>query len=250
MCKKIVLLTFVSVLLLSVMVMEGAASPETTVYVYPEESIVKVCETFTVDVNILDVTGLQGFDFMLAYDTTVLDCLEVVEGPFMASFGTTFVAKLEVEDEYTATRGRVWVAIVLLGDAFADGNGTLATITFKATAPGESLLDLYSDYPFTPDEVKLVTCCPEPIHHVAVDGYVVVSPDPDDPPDPPNPSDTPYTDLNGDRIVDMRDIGIACRAFGAFPGHSWWVPNADINDDGTIDMRDIGTVCRHFGETI
>jgi len=241
MFKRVVSFSSLPVLLLSILMMSGVASPQTMVYVLPEEIMVKVGQTFTVEVNITDVSGLQGFDFCLSYDTTILDGLEVEEGPFLASFGPTFVVKLEIDDEFSATQGRVWVVIVIYGDKFADGSGTLATITFNATASGECTLDLYSDYPLRPDEVKLVTCGPEPIPHEVVDGTVVVSSNPDDPPDP---------DLNGDRIVDMRDIGIACRAFGAFPGHSWWVPNADINDDGTIDMRDIGTVCRHFGETI
>ncbi len=56
-------------------------------------------------------------------------------------------------------------------------------------------------------------------------------------------------DLNGDRIVDMRDLGIAARAFGARPGDLLWDPIADINDDDIVDMRDIGISARNFGQS-
>jgi len=57
------------------------------------------------------------------------------------------------------------------------------------------------------------------------------------------------TDLNNDHKVDMKDIGIACRAFGSYVGHPRWEFVADINFDGKVDMKDIGLICWHFGET-
>ena len=241
MFKKFVSLAFVLLFLLSIMVAGGVGSPETTVYVDPEEITVKVGETFTVDVNILDVSGLQGFDFMMAYDTTILDCLKVEEGPFIASYGPTFVAKLEVEDEYTAKRGRVWVAAVILGDKWADGSGTLATVTFKATSPGETVLNLYSEYPYQADHIKICTCSSELISHTAVDGYVVVSADPADPPDPPNPHDS---DVNGDRTVDIYDVVIVALAFGSYSGNPNWNPVADLNEDEIVDIYDVVAVAQ------
>ena len=56
-------------------------------------------------------------------------------------------------------------------------------------------------------------------------------------------------DLNEDGIVDMRDISIAARAFGSYPGHPRWNPIADINKDNKVDMRDLATVARNFGKT-
>ena len=156
-------------------------SYETTVYVDPQESVVKVGQTFKVNVSIADVYGLQGFDFCLFYNTTILDCLEVEEGSFMASFGPTFIAKLEIEDRYNETQGRVQMAVVIYGNGSANGRGTLATITFNATALGECTLDLHSIHPYNPEEVKLCTCGSRAISNKAVDGYVEVSSDPHDP---------------------------------------------------------------------
>ena len=65
----------------------------------------------------------------------------------------------------------------------------------------------------------------------------------------------PLGDLTGDGIVDMRDVSIAARAFGSYPGHPRWDPEADITGteylvpDGTVDMRDIAVITRNFGTT-
>ena len=48
-------------------------------------------------------------------------------------------------------------------------------------------------------------------------------------------------DLNGDGIIDMRDIALIARRFGG------WDIYADFNSDGIVDMRDIGTSARVFG---
>lgn len=335
MFKKIVLLSAVTMLILSITITESVASPETIVYVYPEESTVKLCETFTIDVNVADVSGLQGFDFCLSYDTTILDGLEVEEGPFMAGFGLTFVAYKEIDDEYKTECGkkfgRIWFAVALIGDAFADGSGTLATITFNATAPGESALDLHSIYPYKPNEVKLCTCGPEPIPNTAVDGYVVVSSDSCDPPDPPEPPCSCFTrtplescidqkvtfnasssydpdgyivsytwdfgdgntttlidpvithnyaavgtynvtltvtdndglnhsaknnltirilgDLNGDGIVNVRDVAMVARVFGTSKGEPDYNPSADLDQNGTISISDVAIVAQNFGRS-
>jgi hypothetical protein len=55
-------------------------------------------------------------------------------------------------------------------------------------------------------------------------------------------------DLTGDKKVDIRDLGLVCRAFGSYPGESQWNPIADINKDGKVDIKDVAAVARHFGE--
>jgi hypothetical protein len=46
----------------------------------------------------------------------------------------------------------------------------------------------------------------------------------------------------------MSDIAIVARAFGSKPGSSNWNPNADINGDGIVNMKDIALVARNFGQ--
>lgn len=161
----------------------GEASPETKVYIDPTPKIASVGETFKINVNILNVAKLGGFEFCLAYDTNILDCLEVAErSPFLESFGETYIFRLTIEDNYNATHGRLWLSITLkAAPEGATGSGILATITFKATALGESVLNLYSleqkpgPYGYylvdVPDKIKLGDVNADPIPHEVVDGY-------------------------------------------------------------------------------
>jgi len=250
---KIVNETVVSVLLfilvspyLPSMVQAFTFTTETTVSVHPEETKVKVGDVFDIYINVNNVSGLQGFDFMLTYDTDALDCLALEEGAFFPSFGDTFVAKEEINDEFNCESGRVWLAVVILGKDYADGSGTLAVIQFNATAVGESVLDLYSEYPYTPDEVKLRTCGTQAIPNVAIDGHVIVdccsnnpdsdeqSPDPpDDPVNPPNP------DINHDGVVNIKDLMMIAHAYGTSTGDHRYDAGADLNEDGSVNIRDI-----------
>lgn len=56
-------------------------------------------------------------------------------------------------------------------------------------------------------------------------------------------------DVNGDGRIDMRDIAVAAKAFGTFPGNPRWNPWVDFNQDGKIDMKDIATSAVIFGAT-
>jgi len=56
-------------------------------------------------------------------------------------------------------------------------------------------------------------------------------------------------DVNHDGIVDMKDVGLVCKAFGAGPEHPRWNPDCDVNQDNCIDMKDIGLVVVHFGQS-
>jgi hypothetical protein len=61
------------------------------------------------------------------------------------------------------------------------------------------------------------------------------------------------TDLNNDGRVDIRDIALVARSFGAYPGCSApliWNPICDINGDGKVDVRDVSVVCRDFGQSL
>jgi hypothetical protein len=183
----------------------------------------------------------------------------------MASFGSTVVAYEEVDDKYETsgevTRGRVWFAVAILGDAFADGSGTLATLTFNATSSGESTLDLHSIYPYAPDQIKLCTCGPEPIPHTVEDGYVTVSSDPCDSQDPPDPPSDPPTDppadpvdnppnpdVNRDGMINIRDLRIVALAYGTSIGDDGFDSSADLNHDDSINMSDLNLVAQNFGQ--
>jgi len=55
-------------------------------------------------------------------------------------------------------------------------------------------------------------------------------------------------DLYRDFFIDGRDLGVAGRAYGSYPGHPKWNPFADIVVDQFIDGRDLGKIGRKYGK--
>jgi hypothetical protein len=101
-------------------------------------------ETFEVNVDISDLDEgwkLTDVEFKLAYDSTLLQLVDVSEGPFLQSFGTTIFTY----ENMTDGEAYVKVNMSLTPTAqYPSGTGTLATITFK-TKPsiGSCPLSLY-----------------------------------------------------------------------------------------------------------
>lgn len=256
--KRGVFLVVVAAFLLSMAVERGFAVYSAVVSVEPHQKTVKVGQVFTIDIRIENVTGLQAVDFSLKFNSVILNASKIDEGPFMKSFGDTFVVKQEIQRDYQLYRGRVWFAIVLTGNASATGSGTLATITFNATSAGEGELDLFSLIPYNLNQVTLLTCGTVRIPHTVSDGQVVVSSDPSDPPgdpppDPPDdppPRSDPSPDINGDGRIDIVDIAMAGRAFGAANGDSGFNLKADLDQNGVIDIVDISRVAVAFGRIV
>lgn len=66
-------------------------------------------------------------------------------------------------------------------------------------------------------------------------------------------------DINGDGIVNIRDLFIVAKAFGSHgpdlpnpgdPPSENWNPIADLDGNGVISIRDLFTVAKDFGKTI
>jgi aryl-phospho-beta-D-glucosidase BglC (GH1 family) len=56
------------------------------------------------------------------------------------------------------------------------------------------------------------------------------------------------TDINGDGIVNILDLGIAANAYGSQPWDPKWNAKGDINGDGVIDILDMALMARDFGK--
>lgn len=59
----------------------------------------------------------------------------------------------------------------------------------------------------------------------------------------PYKKDLPTPDLK----VDIKDVALAAKAFGGYPGHERWSTVADINNDCKIDIRDVAAIAKMFG---
>jgi hypothetical protein len=55
-------------------------------------------------------------------------------------------------------------------------------------------------------------------------------------------------DLNGDGVIDMRDVAIGSHAFYSRPGDPGWNSAADLNYDGVVDLRDIAIIVKVWGK--
>ena len=179
---NIILLLLITLLLPFIVVHPlGMAMPGTVVAVDPTQITVKVGQTFPIDINITDVSGLVGFDFELSYNASVINLVNVELGPFLKSAGSTFLIN-------RTTTGQIWLAAFLYEPqgwtgVSANGTGVLANATFQAINAGTTTLNLFSNNTCNCNEIKLVSdpYDPEviPIPNVAVDGKVTVLPEPD-----------------------------------------------------------------------
>ena len=136
---------------------------DVVLFVSPSSSEMNIGETKVISIDVANVVDLYGFEFKLKYDTYLLDAIDVAEGDFLKSGGDTFVSKMEIND----TAGYVWVVITLMSaPSGVSGNGTLATITFKAINSGISQLGLY--------DTILGDSCGDPIPHTVENGTISI----------------------------------------------------------------------------
>lgn len=116
-----------------------------SLFVHPNKN-----QVFSVDVNVASITDLYAYEFKVYYDKSVLSCVDIKlpKGHFLEPTNdpnNIYTAKMEYDNSYNATHGRIWVAVTLLGDEPGKGgDGTLVTITFtaKAKVKGTPILTL------------------------------------------------------------------------------------------------------------
>ena len=177
--KKTVLSVLIFMLLSPLISPQVAVAAETKVYINPQKtSGLDIGEIFSINISVSDVERLGGWHFELYYKSTILNAtltydpeegkyVQVLEGPFLKEGGETFLIQHEFNDNYNATHGRIIAACLLLGfNMSVSGSGTLATISFRARAIGNSILHF--------DFSVLAHPGGEPIDHISVDGAAYV----------------------------------------------------------------------------
>lgn len=142
----------------------------TSIAVCPQTINLTASDGFTINVNVINVTNLVGYDFRLGYNNTIVTAIDVSVGDFFPK--DSFVVRKEIltvwlHGEKTSF---VWVAVCgpLGSDFKVSGNGTLATVRFKAISTGSCALKLY-DTQLLADDGEVFY---EDIAHNVIDGYV------------------------------------------------------------------------------
>jgi parallel beta-helix repeat protein len=199
-------------------------------------------QVFNINITINDLSvnwEMSSVEILLKYNSSILEVLDVADGPLMRNVAEHYS---ELTDEFPGDNPYVflwgtepdfvWIVIVIYHPpvwmrVYPEGNGTLATITFRATAGPKDQCPL---------ELQVLSLLDEGLNGIPYyteDGFYRIL----------------VGDLNIDSKVDMQDVGIAARAFGSYPGHPRWDPEADVNSDNKINLRDIAIVARNFGKT-
>ena len=93
-------------------------------------------QNFTINIEVSDVYDLYGWSFKLTWDSTILEAVNITEGPFLKSGGETFfIPRINV------TEGYLTADCTLLGnESTTIRNGVLATVQFHVKEGGSALL--------------------------------------------------------------------------------------------------------------
>jgi len=139
--KKLILL--ISILLSILIPIKIVDANQTIMYVEPQTSTVEIFHTFQINISVSQVNDLAAWEFKLYYLNHYLNATQIQEGPFLKTAGQTYFFVKNFTDNYNSTHGIIWASCTLLGQGpGAAGNGTLATITFKAKQAGTTTLQL------------------------------------------------------------------------------------------------------------
>jgi len=178
---KTALLMMLAILFVVSVTINLVRAQQMTVTVDPASKVVPEAEigtTFKVNVTIAYAASVEGVQFVLGWNSTILNATEMVlpTGHFMTPDGDTgnlWVLWLNVDnDAGTASYGVTFMnttRAVELGYAPKSGNGILATITFVSKTWGKTTLHLY--------DVIVGDIDGESIPCVAIDGEVTVLPE-------------------------------------------------------------------------
>lgn len=127
-------------LLLLTLCIAGSSASADTIQVDPSSTTVTVGETFSLDVDVSNMSDLYAYQFDLTFTPGVLSATNVSEGPFLASGGTTFFLPGTIDN----VGGTItFNADTLIGAiSGVSGSGTLAVFDFEALAAGPSPVTL------------------------------------------------------------------------------------------------------------
>jgi hypothetical protein len=144
MLKKVIFVGLFIVFLASTLPLHQAMGQTTTLSVEPTNSFgINLGDTFSVNITVSNVIDLDGWQFNLFYQSAILNATGYSEGPFLKTGGaTTIFSAVNFTDHYNATYGVVGLYDLRFSiPTGVDGNGTIATITFKAVGSGPSVLN-------------------------------------------------------------------------------------------------------------
>lgn len=162
-------MAFTAMLLVNIFAFGTVVAPTTTrIYVDPATNTGAVGTSFSVNINVADITttvSLYGWEFALSFNPGILQVTGATRGSFLGA--DTYWAYGFIEPVIDNFNGKVTAGDMLIDlspGQGKSGSGTLATITFYVIGEGVSALDLSGTYLPT-----IKSGQPIPIDHNVVD---------------------------------------------------------------------------------
>lgn len=133
------------------------------VYILPAKTTIESGKSFTVGIQVFNIIGLYGYEYILEYNASALQCTSFTKGSFFPD-GNILVFKNSIDN----TNGKVWYAITLLNpEPSKNGEGVIGSATFNATTSGSYTLILST--------VKLSDSDSNPIVYTKADAQVIIT---------------------------------------------------------------------------
>jgi hypothetical protein len=215
----------------------------------------------SVDVhNLTRILDTVAVGFRLQYNYSVLEFVDVTEGPFLKDpawnlYGTFFDYLNTTGDVtypfphvrvgnilFPNTTSGVWDQVTLPNTLENSVDPTLATFQFRVLQQNGIL------QPDITTELNILPDTPPDLYFVNTTGNVVA------PLPGVNGTATVFSlrglgDVNNDGQVQLEDVGLVGQAFGTSPGDARWNACADVSGDGVVDLMDVATTSSKFGQS-
>ena len=188
------------------------------------EPIIHAGDTFTLDFSAEDVYDFAGWQFDIAFDSAVLEAIEIREGDFLKTGGeSTFFRKGTIDNRSGKITG---LSSARLSGEGVNGTGMLLSVTFKAIGGGETQLKL-NKFQFGSGTGGVISAGPHEVA-ISIEGQLAMG------------------DVNRDGQVSILDMILIARHLGETePSNS----GVDVNRDGIVNVLDLIIVAQHFGES-
>jgi hypothetical protein len=195
-----------------------------------ENVVVNSGTMFSVDVRVDNVTDLGGWAFGLRWNSSLLQLVNVTEGPFLQeTYPTIFIATNN--PAYTKMGYFVEINDIAVSFSGVSGSGVLATFTFQSIGVGNgtiALANIDGGYQLYGPASVNINSPPTLIPFIASNCSVSVT----------TPQYSPV-DFYHDGTVNFNDIVYFVRAYIHFNQDGTLDSACDLNNDGKINFQDL-----------
>ncbi len=180
-------------------------------------------DTFTLDIGAKDVFDFAGWQFDIAFDPAALEAIDVSEGNFLKTGGSTLFQGGTIDNAAGKIKG---ISAIRLSTQGVSGTGTLLQVTFKAKSDGETRLTL-QNFEFGATTGDLIPAGPHEVR-ITVEGLLATG------------------DVNRDGRVSILDLILVAQQLGNRVSAGSTV---DLNGDGAVSILDLILAAQAIGNT-